>query len=201
MNKKVILFGLVVILLGVGAYVFVSRDSSKTNTSTDQQNTAGSMGQQGDLNDSNDIKAEESTTFKNSSIDKLLLLGVTQKCTYSDQSTSGTIYLAGNNRMRMDFTDTNSAADNGGMIMVTSGQYFWNTDTKEGIFIPYVEPTSGQNVNPDLIDEDFMIDTNLNYNFDCTRWALDESVLTPPADVKFTDLGKMMQEMQELMPQ
>ncbi len=182
MNKKlIILIAAIVIIAGGAAAYFLLGDKKDDKTAANGQNQ------------SSNATNDEAMSFTDSTIGKLLGAGVARKCTYSDQSSSGTIYLTNNNRMRVDYTSTDPDEGNGGMIMTSNRQYIWDADSKEGITLAY-DPAAAEGNTSDESDSDQGVDMDQEYNFSCSVWIVSESMLTPPADINFVDMEAMMQQ-------
>jgi len=183
MNKKLIIALVGVIILvagGTAAYQLINKDKDGKTVSNSQQETSNSV-------------VDEIASVTGSSISKLLGSGISRKCTYSDDASHGTIYITSNSRMRADFTSNNPEDGNGSMIITDSKQYLWDTDTKEGFSMSYDPSSSDDELESDMTeDENDSVDLNQEYDFKCSVWIADESLLTPPADVSFADMSAWM---------
>lgn len=182
MNKKLIIICIAaIVIIGGGAAAYVLNNNSKNNKTSSSTNQ-----------DQSSNTTPNETNVAESTVSKLLSAGLAKKCTYSDASTSGTIYIATNNRMRADYTSTGSEMNSGSMILTDNKHYIWDNATKEGIMMSYdPSSTSSDSDNPDGTQS---VDMNQEYSFNCNLWVVDDSLLTPPADVNFVDMAAMMQE-------
>ncbi len=115
-------------------------------------------------------------------------------CTFSEADAngqnSGTVYISGTS-MRGDFTATSKTGVAMDSHMIRNGDTmsFWSGT--EGMTMKTEEITdskanSGPQSNVDL-------DKKVDYN--CAPWNRDDSKFTLPSNVKFVDLGAMMQNM------
>jgi hypothetical protein len=180
MNKKGIIICIAaIIVIGGGVAAYLLTKDSKDDTVANNQ----SQSSTDNANTTNESSIADST------ISKLLSAGVARKCTYNDASTSGTIYLASNNRMRADYTVSSPESSSGSMILTNGQHYMWDNATKEGISMSY-DPASVDNST----DDTQSVDMSKEYSFDCNLWIVDESVLTPPADVTFSDMSALMEQ-------
>lgn len=141
----------------------------------------------------------------------LLSLGRNITCDYTYQDEdgntgSGTGYFAGE-RMRVDSVMTtveDGAVYNSHVINDTETMYTW-TETAEGTFavmMPVTEVEETGSVTYEGADEnlgEFSAEQEVTY--DCNAWSVDASVFVPPADVEFTDMGAMMENMMNSLPE
>jgi len=186
MNKKVIIAiaVIVLLLLGGGVFLMTSKNKSKTTPST--------TGTKGDKN-------QESSQTSQKSLYDLLAAGLPQKCTFESTddfgSSEGTSYVSGG-KVRADF-----AVTAGGKVtvshMISDGKtsYIWTEGETNGFMMSVEEseatgtsaPTTGQTGTESNAD----LSQKADYN--CSTWIPDNSLFTPPSDVKFTDFSQILQ--------
>ncbi len=178
MNNKVLLaIGAVILIVVLGGAAFImSNNSSKTPVSTQptqSENPASSNNQK--------------------SLKDLIASGQAQKCTFKDKSESvdveGTTYID-NGKMRGDF---NSSV--GGksimmhMIVSDKTSYTWMDGQTTGFKMEFdpekMTAPTGSDQSQQSVDVNKLIDYN------CSGWSVDSSVFTPPANVKFSEMGAM----------
>lgn len=175
MNNKILLAAgaiILVIVLGGAAFI-MSKNSSKAPVSTQV------------------IQNEKPAASNQKSLKDLIESGQAQKCTFKDKSASvnveGTTYVA-SGKMRGDF---NSAVGENNimmhMIVNDKTSYTWMDGQTTGykmVFDPanMAAPTGSQQ----------SVDINKVIDYNCSNWTVDSSVFTPPADVKFSEVGAMM---------
>lgn len=187
MSKKNIIIIVVAVTLliagGLVAYALMQKQSDSSNNNT---NNNGSQ-------DSNGAMGEVSTNLQS------LLTGPSNRvCTYSDQEGSGTVYVAGDDRLRVDYSSTDPEQPAGSMIMTKDKVYTWELGAQEGFTMPAYEGSTDGNAGSgeyDFTEED-AVDVNKDYNFSCDNWSVDSSQFTPPASVEFNDIEAMMREVQ-----
>lgn len=182
MNKKLIIICIAAIVIIGGGAAYLLSNGSKNNEALNSSSQ----------DQSSNTNATDETSLAESTVSKLLGAGLAKKCTYSDASTSGTIYIATNNRMRADYTSADSEGSSGSMILTDNKHYIWDSATKEGVMMSY-DPSSTSGSSEESNDAQ-SVDMNQEYSFNCNIWMVDESLLTPPADVNFVDMAAMMQE-------
>ncbi len=174
MNNKILLAAgaiILVIVLGGAAFI-MSKNSSKAPVSTQVTQ--------------NEKPASNQKSLK--SLKDLIASGQAQKCTFKDKSASvnveGTTYVAGG-KMRGDFNSM-VGEKNIMMHMIASDKtsYTWMDGQTTGykmVFDPadMAAPTGSQQ----------SVDINKVIDYNCSNWSVDSSVFTPPANVKFSELG------------
>ncbi len=172
MNKKYLLIGIIALLLLIGGY-FVFKKSSPTNSPGNQNSQAPK------------------------SLKDLFTAGIAQKCTFSTGGDSsaqdGTTYIA-NGKLRGDFvTDIDGKSTQTHMIVVSNTSYIWMDGQNTGFkstFNPsdYEAAESGDSGKDTTAGLDF----NKQADYKCSAWVVDDSLFTPPVDVKFSDFSELM---------
>lgn len=175
MNKNILLaFGAVAILIVLGGALFVMNKNSTMKPAASSN------------------VANEKPASAQKSLKDLLTAGQSQKCTYTDKienvDAQGTVYIS-NGRMRTDMTtQIASKPFISHMIVKDSKAYSWTDGQTMGFMMgfdpnktPEAAPTGTQSV-----------DVNKFIDYKCSGWAVDEGVFTPPASVKFQEMGSMM---------
>lgn len=187
MGKKVIIVVTAAIVLiggGVAAYMMTRPDDTQSSSTSGDEATT-------------QTTTEESVAT--ASIKEFLLAGENKQCTFQDADIRGTLYFAGDQRMRQDYESTNAAEPgSGSMIVLQEKQYIWSNDTKEGMIFAFnpEEEAAASEEAAETPEED-SVDLNKEFEFTCRSWRVDESLFTPPSDVKFTDMAAMMQQFQQ----
>ena len=140
---------------------------------------------------------------QSSSLRELLAMGKSQKCEISSSDTDengvktetkGTLYFSGN-KMAEEVQMTSSQKDsppNLTMMMVTDGTYMYSWDVSKktsGMKFKITQPTEGDKIE----NKNGSVDLDKKFDMKCTNWTVDNSKFTIPADVKFTDLSEMME--------
>lgn len=188
MNKKLLAIIIAVVLIGggVAAYMLTREKASDESGASIRSSLSES---------DNDGLVDEAV----GSIRSLFNAGKSQVCTYSNGEESGTLYITDGN-LRADMTSTNPEHPASGMIMTKEKQYFWDATTKEGYITQFSpdqnETTDTTNGETEYQSEDTQ-DIDHEYNYSCQKWNVDGSLFTPPADIQFTDMAALMQQLQQ----
>lgn len=158
----------VVLFLLAGGWYFMS--SRKANSPSAPGTTGGS---------------QESSS---KSLKDLLTKGVAQTCTYSNETTSGTIYVSGG-KMRGDIdTTVENVTTKTHMLVMDNTSYIWSDGTKAGFkmgYDPNATPVAGSESS--ATKETF--DANADMNYKCKAWIVDSGKFTLPAGVTFSDFA------------
>lgn len=181
MNKVSIIVGLVVLLAVAGGVYFLMQ--------------RGGLGSAGGVVS---LGGGDSSTITGKFAD-LLGAGKNLTCTFSTSSdgttSSGTVYVAGNNKMRGDFT-TLSGGQTNQTSMIRDGQWYytWGPSMPNGIKMKLadVEGTQGQTGQAGA-QQTANLDQQVDYK--CSSWGVDESKFSPPSDIQFSDYSAMMQNL------
>lgn len=186
MNKKVLIGLVVVVLVIAGGWFAYSQSKDKDDTQTKSSTDTAE-------NTDDSIFGSSTNTLRG-------LLGYKNAvCTYSDQDVNGVIYVANKDRMRYNFTSVNPDHPSGGMIMTDDVQYIWDDATKEGFMIR--GGSDDEDVDSEgssaLNEDDDSIDLDQEYEFDCKKWSVDQSIFTPPSDVTFADMDELIRQQEQ----
>lgn len=172
-----VVVGLIIILGAGGVFLYSHNTNSqnnsvKTNVSPTPEKVAGST---------------------ETSLADLFSMGKTQQCTFSVKGTSGTTtgvtYLSSTGKIRGNFqiVSGNKTSDMH-MIRVGDDNYIWGDALPTGIKMKLSLSDLSSNAQASQIVP--MQKTKFN----CIPWTQDDSVFTVPSDVKFTDVGNIMQK-------
>jgi len=123
-------------------------------------------------------------TIGNTSMRSLLESGASQKCTFSNSNSNGTIYV-GAGKMRGDFTSkSGDVAAQSHMIISNNIAYVWIEGTPIGYRMPFENLTAGGGAQNDQgIDADAKVATN------CEVWQANETSFTLPTDITFSEVS------------
>ncbi len=130
----------------------------------------------------------------------LLGLGQSQTCTYTVGEGLGTstVYISGGKMSMETMVGTGSTSITSHMIMDGKTSYSWMDGQKTGYKMDF-EAMQGNTTKGDVGNSgQANIDPNKQFNFKCSNWTPDSSKFTLPAGVEFTDMTKMMQDMQKM---
>jgi hypothetical protein len=183
MNRNLIATIVVVILIvaASASYLFMNRPVSTPAP-------AGNM----------ETSAQPSPVMEKTSLKSFMSMAGTQKCDFTDPDSgnSGTVYLD-SGKMRGDFS-----ASVGGKTsmthMINDGKnaYIWMDDQATGFktSISAIEAMSGQTGMQQTVD------INKEVNYKCESWSADPLKFAVPAEIKFQDMSKMMEDAMKRMP-
>lgn len=137
---------------------------------------------------------EEIASVKKTSIESLLMMGGSQKCTYSAEisgvTTSGTIYV-NNGNMRADSKVVMQDKDvDSHIILLKDTSYVWGAGMAQG-FTMDIKKFKEQGVKQPTSAQSFDMKKEINYS--CQPWSYDATVFALPANITFTDMSQMMQ--------
>ncbi|GIK84155.1 MAG: hypothetical protein BroJett025_07770 [Patescibacteria group bacterium] len=130
--------------------------------------------------------------------------GKSVKCEMRNTQTqqTGQYYMKGK-KVRVDSLDPQNPEASGSFLTDTEYVYTWNETKKEGVKFPVTAPTDQNPESPQATQApDFSQESawdeyeNLGYTVTCTTESFDESMLTPPTDITFTDMSAFMQNIQ-----
>lgn len=174
----------ILLLLGVGGYFLFSK-----NQTVPAQNQT-----------SNTTSGQQSGSVMNSLVD-LLAGGENVMCNFdvpSDEngnSSKGTVYIS-NGNMRGDFQTTQDGkVTSMSMIRKGNDNYVWGDGMETGIKMTL----SPEDLKTETNEASKYVDLNKKADYRCNPWGVDQSKLTPPSNVKFTDFSKMMEETTKMM--
>lgn len=124
------------------------------------------------------------------SIKDALSKSVSLQCTFTDESGRKTTSYIKNGAIRADIVSS-IADESGSVILKDNKTYFWNN---KGGFVMTVEPdkTKTNGNNPAQSQGDSIMKELEKYKDSCKASVVSDSLFTPPSDVKFTDLSKLM---------
>lgn len=185
MNKNV-LIGIItaVVLVGGGVAFMMSQSADDNNAATNNTSTT---------------NQEAEVTSELASLNELLTRNENTSCTFSHTDdagmrTNGTAYFS-NQRMRVSFTTTSEQeTTSGNMLRDAEAMYVWEDGKQEGFKMSL---SSFEDTQQSSNNDTSSVDQDQDYNVECRSWSVDESLLTPPSDVTFTDFTAQLEQAQE----
>lgn len=190
MKNKLVPAIILIVILGLAGYYFVSKKGPTKNTESQSANQI----------------VSEASEFA-----KAIESGKPTTCTMS-KSGDTMEYQIKNKKMRMKTTSTTTTEDGkttttvGHMINDTAYLYIWDDNSKQGskMAIPTEEQTKemaekAKQYQADAPVPQFETESDYKslkeegYAINCKASNIDDSVFTPPSDVKFIDPTSMMQ--------
>lgn len=148
----------------------------------------------------------ESGNSISGTIKDLLGMGKSMKCEsqYSENgyTAKATTYVSGK-KSRTDSETTNDSGQKMANHSIIDGDwvYIWNDQSNKGTKMKLEEIENQQQPGQQTAEEEApateqMTDINEKVDFDCSSWNANESLLTPPSDITFTDISQQMQQLQ-----
>jgi len=187
--KKLMVVILVLVLLGVGGYMYMK---SKNLTMKPQVGTANN-------------KTADNNVF--TSIKDALSKSLSLQCNFKDeQGQDTTTYIkAGGVRVVMNNVKDETQPNN--VMMKNQKMYMWSDKTKSGftftLEVPSISPTVKGNVNgsgSSLSKEDSILATIEKYKSACKAAVIADSFFSVPTDVKFQDMSDFTKNMMKAVP-
>lgn len=132
----------------------------------------------------------------------LLGMGQSQTCTYTvgEGLGTGTVYINGGKMSMETMVKTGSTTTTSHMVMDGKTSYSWVDGQKTGYKMDF-EAMQGNTIKGDVNNSgQANIDPNKQFDFKCSRWSVDNSKFALPTGVEFTDMTKMMQDVQQMQP-
>ncbi|MCX6704265.1 MAG: hypothetical protein NTZ07_02355 [Candidatus Woesebacteria bacterium] len=160
MKKKIILIAGVLILLLIGGF-FMMKKGPKTVVAPE---------------------ATQEQAASPSSLKDLISKGIAQSCTFSNEGSTGTVYVSGG-KVRGDFdTTVDGKVTKSHMIVDANTSYIWSDGQASGIKMTFdasATPSAEGATSPGGFD------ASANMNYKCGVWVTDSSMFTLPTGVKF----------------
>ncbi len=128
----------------------------------------------------------QTTGSQSNSLSGLLALGISQKCSFSSDTTTsasaGVVYIA-NGMMRGDFTSTsNGQTVVSHMIVKDNTSHVWSSQMSQGIKMAFGASGSGASSQSN-------VDVNAQVNYSCSPWTVDQAQFELPAGITFMSVG------------
>lgn len=124
------------------------------------------------------------------SIKDALTKSVSLKCEYTDPQNNKSVYFIKNGAIRADMIDSNPE-NSGSMILKDKKLYTWKDKEGYVMTLPEIKDAEG-NVTSDSTQADDLIKDIEDYKDNCKPTVVSDSQFTPPSDVTFADMSKMM---------
>lgn len=178
MNTKIAgIIVAVIILLGLGGFLFLGKNGTSKNQVTQITPTP---------------TVTENSMTQNSLLD-LLTGGKTQSCTFTyagsdGTKTDGTVYISGT-KMRGDISTITSSKKESKITMIRDGDitYIWGSDLPTGI-----KMTLSANDLKSNTQANQYFNSTQKTDYKCSPWSVDSSMFSVPTNIKFTDISSMM---------
>jgi hypothetical protein len=179
---------LLVCLLTVGTIVFTQSSQSKD----------GSLSEATKQSSNSETVREKDVFTQKGTIVELLALGKPIACSYTQNEVgakltgSGTVYLDGLNRFRIDALQNRDGQEfQSNLIYTETLMHMWVTGQGRtfATTLPVERPITTLDETNKAALNTTMVYENVIYT--CNAWVVDESVFTPPTDIAFTDIRSM----------
>lgn len=156
----------------------------------------------------NKVDTKSENFSQKSTLKNLLGMGKNLTCTYSfieeesKYKINGITYISGKKfASEVETVDSSDIKKNVKSLMYSDGDYvyIWSPDKKGYGMKVKIENSIGNSneVKTDVASAQESM--NKEYDMKCSPWTVDQSKLTLPSDVKFSDLSEMMKQV-PLMP-
>lgn len=117
-------------------------------------------------------------------------------CTFDvdaeEGTTTGTVYVAGDNARGEYSTNINDETVTGYFIRNDDTFYSWTDQFPTGVKMVADVDEWAENFNEQQEDESVSFDPNTQINFKCSAWNVDQSMFEAPADVNFITFEGMI---------
>lgn len=133
-----------------------------------------------------------------STLTKLLGTGKSSECTFTTNTESvnmsGKIYVT-TGKMRGNFESTLAAGQKVTSNMIQDGDwvYSWTSESQQGIKMKIntmMESSKSSESNTNTNNNAYKnFDPNLEMNYDCKSWIVNNSMFTPPSNVTFMEIN------------
>lgn len=175
MNAKIgIILGVVVIiLLGIGGFLFLQgKNSTQENSNTMTPKT----GETGTFESLQDIFSNKSLSLA---------------CDYTDPEGRKTVTYIKGGMVRTDIVSTNPQ-ESGSIIVKENTMYFWNATSGITMKFNPEDMANTQNDNAQSAQGQKSLQDLEKYKKSCKTSVVNDSLFTPPSTVKFQDMSSMM---------
>jgi len=108
------------------------------------------------------------------------------KCTYkTDDQNFATAYL----QNKKYYAEITSAGKLGYIILIDNCLWSWSKDQAQGVKMCF-QPKEGQDIWTDVQNQD----KTANVDYNCAPAIVNDSVFTPPSNIKFSDFSELMKQ-------
>lgn len=145
----------------------------------------------------NTVSSSPTTTAQKTSLKEFMDMDGTQKCEFSDvdTNTSGEVYM-GEGQMRGDFVSKmGDKPVNSHMVNDGTDVYVWMDEQATG-FKTSLKAMEEMGNQEGVTGVNQAVDLNKQVDYKCEGWTLDKTKFAVPVEVKFQDVGAMMQNVQ-----
>jgi hypothetical protein len=134
----------------------------------------------------------EETLFSGSFKD-LISKGTAQKCTFANDSGSGTLYVSATGKMRGDFDATvDGKPAKTHMIVDGKSSYIWSDGEKMGFKATFEPSEADLTATQQSVKTSSEMDANTKADYKCGLWITDASKFSLPEGIDFQSLESLM---------
>lgn len=202
MNKKILIPIALVVLVVIFLYTSTNKSSDSDNLNSFESDSM------------ENVNSSDGDSFTGKITD-LLSLGKNLRCDFSAKNEefeiTGISYVAGE-KMRTDMTyisekiEESTGMKNYSSSMISDGEYtyMWSDLTEQGFKTQMGLDDAKEMAenSQELADkyENFP-NTDIDYDYDCDPWIVDDSKFTPPTDIEFIDFQAQLEGMKQILDQ
>ena len=193
-TQNIIIAVIVLVALGAGTWWVVSDPVGDAARSAIEQTP--------DVTPAEQMSDEEALPSGMGRLMDLYERGVPMECTftYSDETGSGegASYFDGEQMRVSAMYEENGTTFVSDIINDGTMMYVWGESPGGDFAIKMLATEEDMMDIDDDLDDATMLDEEVEY--DCREWSVDRSVFNPPADIEFMDMGTVMEDMMQGMP-
>ncbi len=180
MNKKLLLIVGAVLVVAVGAYLFLNKSSSPSSQTSNNPQSPEQL--------SNMVMS----AFEGSG---------SIKCTFADENSQGTAYIK-NGMVRFESVGTDSAKPTNA-VMKNDTVWTWETGGTEGFMMKNISQYQNDPNVPEenKVTADKVREQISQNEANCNKENISDSMFDTPADVVFADFSSMMEDAQNQIPE
>ncbi len=180
MNKKLLLIVGAVLVVAVGAYLFLNKSSSPSSQTSNNPQSPEQL--------SNMVMS----AFEGSG---------SIKCTFADENSQGTAYIK-NGMVRFESVGTDSAKPTNA-VMKNDTVWTWETGGTEGFMMKNISQYQNDPNVPEenKVTADKVREQISQNEANCNKENIPDSMFDTPADVVFADFSSMMEDAQNQIPE
>lgn len=129
---------------------------------------------------------------------------MTLVCEFKDEKNTSVKSYIKNGAVRVTSTGGTSENQSGDIIIKDKKMYMWDLKTKQGFVYDIPEEEGGNNIETSVNDvnqSESYLNMIESYKDSCKVATVEDSYFTPPTDVKFQDMSKLLEDIQKQNPQ
>jgi ABC-type Na+ efflux pump permease subunit len=171
MNKKIWLIIVIVIIVAGGLYLVLGKNKEPNKETAHL--------------------ADDTQVAPTKSLKDLVLQGKAMKCSFKNDNSQGTFYVA-DQKVRGDISAVVNGKDfKNHTVIMDKTSYTWLEGEKTGFKMTASENTTPtENLTPEQKQETVNMEAKMNYT--CVNWNKDNSYFELPKDVSFSDLSSLI---------